>query len=69
MIKRRWHDQPAVYFPMRDGKFIRMIPTPGGGYEVEQSAERLKAIVEVDFASAEASLLEQYVRACAKQAK
>jgi len=67
MIKRRWHDLPAVYLPMINGKFICMVPKPSGGYEVEQPAGRVQTIADFDFASAEASLLEQYVLARAKQ--
>lgn len=66
-MTRRWYDLPAVYLPMRNGKFIRMVPKPSGGYEVEQLVGRSKTIADFDFASAEASLLEQYVCARAKQ--
>ena len=58
-----------MYHPTRNGKFIRMAPKPGGGYEVEQLTGPIKTIADFDFASAEASLLEQYVLMRAKRDK
>ena len=65
-MTRRWHELPAIYWPTRNGKFIRMVSKPGGGYEVEEPQLRLRTLEEFDFGSAEMSLLEQYTRARAK---
>jgi len=61
-MPRRWHELPATYWPTRDGKFVRMVSKPEGGYEIEEPQPRLRTLEEFDFASAETSLLEQYMR-------
>ena len=65
-MTRRWYELPAIYWPLRNGKCIRMISRPGGGYELEEPQPRLRTLEEFDFGSAETSLLEQYTRARTK---